>query len=92
MKNSSKLQVYNLLESKKGTYVAYLVLDTVTDTETGEIKTNATHIWLASWTTEDWVKKIYTFGRDFGIFQNSETVWIKTAYIDEEKKNKILAF
>jgi hypothetical protein len=43
-----KLQVITLLESKKSTYVAYLVIESLTDKETGEIKQYATHLALAS--------------------------------------------
>jgi hypothetical protein len=92
---TGKLQIITLLESKKSTYVAYLVIETIVETEWEKkwlSKQIATHIALASWTSEEWVKKIYKFCKEFWVFQNSDLVWIKSVYIDEYKKNKILNF
>jgi len=58
---SSKIQVFTLLVSTKSNYVAYLVIDKETDKETGEVKDKATHIGMASATTEAGVLKIYNF-------------------------------
>lgn len=90
MKNN--LQVITLLESKKSTYTAYAIVENTTDKESWEIRQRVYHLALSSWTTNEWVEKIFNFCKKFWIFQNSDVVWIKICYLDEEKKNDILNF